>query len=105
MGSNPLVAIIMGSRSDWETMQHAAKTLDQLGIPYEQRVVSAHRTPDLLFEYAASAAARGLTWRTSAGSSPPIERPTRWRVSPARRRGAGLKLSSLAPAARRICRA
>ena len=56
----PLVGLIMGSRSDWETLEHAAKTLDQLGIPYEQRVVSAHRTPDLLFEYAASAAARGL---------------------------------------------
>jgi len=50
----------MGSRSDWETLEHAAKTLEQLGIPYEQRVVSAHRTPDLLFDYAASAAARGL---------------------------------------------
>jgi 5-(carboxyamino)imidazole ribonucleotide mutase len=56
----PLVGLIMGSRSDWETLEHAAKTLDQLGIRYEQRVVSAHRTPDLLFEYAASAAARGL---------------------------------------------
>ena len=56
----PLVGVIMGSRSDWETLEHAAKTLDQLGIPYEQRVVSAHRTPDLLFDYAASAAARGL---------------------------------------------
>ena len=50
----------MGSRSDWETMRHAAETLDALGVPYEQRVVSAHRTPDLLFEYAASAEARGL---------------------------------------------
>lgn len=50
----------MGSKSDWGTLEHAAKTLDQLGIPYEQRVVSAHRTPDLLFEYAASAAGRGL---------------------------------------------
>jgi 5-(carboxyamino)imidazole ribonucleotide mutase len=50
----------MGSRSDWETMRHAAETLDELGIPHEVRVVSAHRTPDLLFEYAASAAARGL---------------------------------------------
>lgn len=56
----PLVGIIMGSRSDWETLSHAADTLDQLGIPYEVRVVSAHRTPDLLFEYAASAEARGL---------------------------------------------
>jgi 5-(carboxyamino)imidazole ribonucleotide mutase len=50
----------MGSQSDWETMQHAAEMLDKLGIPYESRVVSAHRTPDLLFEYAASAETRGL---------------------------------------------
>jgi 5-(carboxyamino)imidazole ribonucleotide mutase len=50
----------MGSRSDWETMQHAAQTLDELAVPYERRVVSAHRTPDLLFEYAASAEERGL---------------------------------------------
>lgn len=57
---SPLVGIIMGSRSDWETMRHAAETLDSLGVPYEQRVVSAHRTPDLLFEYAETAAARGL---------------------------------------------
>lgn len=55
-----LVGIIMGSRSDWETLQHAAATLDDLGIPYEVNVVSAHRTPDLLFEYAGSAEARGL---------------------------------------------
>jgi 5-(carboxyamino)imidazole ribonucleotide mutase len=58
--SNPLVAVIMGSRSDWETMQHATQTLDTLHIPYETRVVSAHRTPDLLFEYAASAEGHGL---------------------------------------------
>lgn len=50
----------MGSRSDWETMAHAATTLERLGIPHEVRVVSAHRTPDLLFEYAASAESRGL---------------------------------------------
>lgn len=50
----------MGSRSDWETMAHAAETLDALGVPYERRVVSAHRTPDLLFEYAATAETRGL---------------------------------------------
>ncbi|MDE2234945.1 MAG: 5-(carboxyamino)imidazole ribonucleotide mutase [Gammaproteobacteria bacterium] len=56
----PLVGLIMGSRSDWETLEHAAKTLDQLGIPFEQRVVSAHRTPDLLYEYCSSAAGRGL---------------------------------------------
>lgn len=55
-----LVGIIMGSSSDWETMQAAAETLDRLGVPYEVRVVSAHRTPDLLFEYAAGARARGL---------------------------------------------
>lgn len=56
----PLIGIIMGSKSDWETMQHAAETLDGLGVPYEVRVVSAHRTPDLLFEYAETAAQRGL---------------------------------------------
>lgn len=55
-----LVGVIMGSRSDWETMQHAAQTLDGLKVPYETRVVSAHRTPDVLFEYASSAEARGL---------------------------------------------
>jgi 5-(carboxyamino)imidazole ribonucleotide mutase len=55
-----LVGIIMGSASDWETMQGAADMLDSLGIAHEVRVVSAHRTPDLLFEYAASARARGL---------------------------------------------
>src|SRR5208282_591707 len=56
----PLVGIIMGSASDWETMRGASDTLDALAIAYEARVVSAHRTPDLLFEYAAGAAARGL---------------------------------------------
>ncbi len=55
-----LVGIIMGSQSDWETMRHAAQTLDSLGVPYEVRIVSAHRTPDLLFEYAGSAEQRGL---------------------------------------------
>jgi len=55
-----LVGIIMGSRSDWETMRHAAEILDQLGIAYEARVVSAHRTPDLLFDYCAGARGRGL---------------------------------------------
>jgi len=54
------VGIIMGSRSDWETMQHASAMLDTLGVTYEVTVVSAHRTPDLLFEYAESAVARGL---------------------------------------------
>jgi 5-(carboxyamino)imidazole ribonucleotide mutase len=56
----PLVGVIMGSRSDWETMEHAVRTLEQLGVPHEVRVVSAHRTPDLLFEYAAAAEGRGL---------------------------------------------
>jgi len=56
----PLVGIIMGSQSDWETMQHAAMQLDELRVPYESLVISAHRTPDLLFEYASGAAARGL---------------------------------------------
>jgi 5-(carboxyamino)imidazole ribonucleotide mutase len=54
------VGIIMGSRSDWETMQHASETLEDLGIGFEVKVVSAHRTPDLLFEYAGGAVARGL---------------------------------------------
>jgi 5-(carboxyamino)imidazole ribonucleotide mutase len=56
----PLVGVIMGSTSDWETMQHCVAILDELGVPSEVRVVSAHRTPDLLFEYAAGAAGRGL---------------------------------------------
>jgi 5-(carboxyamino)imidazole ribonucleotide mutase len=58
--AKPLVGIIMGSTSDWETMEHAAKTLEQLAVPHETRVVSAHRTPDLLFEYASSAEQRGI---------------------------------------------
>src|SRR5512137_2122030 len=58
--SHALVGIIMGSASDWETLEHAANTLRDLGIPCETRVVSAHRTPDLLFEYAASAEQRGI---------------------------------------------
>ena len=56
----PLVGVVMGSRSDWDTMQRAAQMLDMLGVPHEVRVVSAHRTPDLLFDYAHSAASRGL---------------------------------------------
>lgn len=56
----PKVAVVMGSRSDWETLQHAASTLERLGIAHEVRVVSAHRTPDLMFEFAGAAAARGL---------------------------------------------
>jgi 5-(carboxyamino)imidazole ribonucleotide mutase len=55
------VGIIMGSRSDWATMKHAADLLDELGVAYEKQIVSAHRTPDRLFEYAESAAARGLS--------------------------------------------
>ena len=58
--AQPLVGIVMGSRSDWETMQHAAAKLEALGVPHEVRVVSAHRTPDVLFDYAASAQSRGL---------------------------------------------
>jgi 5-(carboxyamino)imidazole ribonucleotide mutase len=58
--AEPRVGVIMGSRSDWETMRHAVETLEQLAVPAETRVVSAHRTPDLLFEYASSAADRGL---------------------------------------------
>lgn len=57
---HPLVGIIMGSTSDWETMEHASKTLTDLGVPHETRVVSAHRTPDLLFDYASSAEKRGI---------------------------------------------
>ncbi|MEO6990258.1 MAG: 5-(carboxyamino)imidazole ribonucleotide mutase [Candidatus Baltobacteraceae bacterium] len=60
MAERPLVGIIMGSTSDLETMRAAATTLEELGVPYEMKVVSAHRTPDLLFRYAETAAARGL---------------------------------------------
>ena len=56
----PLVGVIMGSRSDWSTMSHAAETLESLAVPHEVRVVSAHRTPDMMHEYAESAAGRGL---------------------------------------------
>jgi 5-(carboxyamino)imidazole ribonucleotide mutase len=58
--AKPLVGIIMGSTSDWETLQHAAKVLEDLAIPFEKRVVSAHRTPQLMFEYASTAVERGL---------------------------------------------
>ena len=58
--TEPLVGIIMGSTSDWETMRHAASTLDELGIPHETKVVSAHRTPKRLYDYAQSARQRGL---------------------------------------------
>lgn len=57
---SPLVGIIMGSTSDWETMQHCAQTLDGLGIPYDKRAISAHRTPDLVIEYCRGASARGI---------------------------------------------
>ena len=56
----PVVGIAMGSRSDWDVMRHAAQQLDDFGVPFEARVVSAHRTPDLLYEYAQAAASRGL---------------------------------------------
>jgi 5-(carboxyamino)imidazole ribonucleotide mutase len=59
-GEKPLVGIIMGSQSDWETMRHAADMLDALEVPYETRIVSAHRTPDRLYDYAKNAAGRGL---------------------------------------------
>jgi len=58
--TSPLVGIIMGSKSDWTTMRHAAEMLERLQVAYEKRIVSAHRTPDLLFEYAGSAESRGL---------------------------------------------
>ena len=58
--ADALVGLIMGSKSDWDTMQHAADILDALGVPHETKVVSAHRTPDLLFDYAESAEARGI---------------------------------------------
>jgi 5-(carboxyamino)imidazole ribonucleotide mutase len=58
--SAPLVGVVMGSKSDWDTLQHVARVLDELAVPHEVRVVSAHRTPDLLFEYAAQAEHRGL---------------------------------------------
>jgi 5-(carboxyamino)imidazole ribonucleotide mutase len=54
------VGLVMGSRSDWDVMQHAAGWLEEFGVPFEARIVSAHRTPDLLFEYAAGASSRGL---------------------------------------------
>ena len=58
--AQPLVGVIMGSKSDWETMRHAVETLEQLGVPHEVRVVSAHRTPDQMFDYAETAAERGI---------------------------------------------
>ena len=58
--TSPRIGVVMGSRSDWETMRHAVETLERLGVAYETRVVSAHRTPDLLFNYAVTAVQRGL---------------------------------------------
>jgi len=60
MNNQPLIVVIMGSTSDWETMRHAVETLAEFGVPHEARVVSAHRTPELMAEYAQSAEARGL---------------------------------------------
>ena len=60
MTDTPLIGLIMGSISDWSTLEHAAAILEQFGVPFEKRVVSAHRTPQLLFEYATSAEGRGL---------------------------------------------
>jgi len=59
-GDSPMVGIIMGSQSDWQTLRHAAETLKQLGIPHEARIVSAHRTPERLYAYAREARGRGL---------------------------------------------
>ncbi|HEV2577241.1 MAG TPA: 5-(carboxyamino)imidazole ribonucleotide mutase [Acidobacteriaceae bacterium] len=58
--ASPIVGIIMGSRSDWPTLEHAAKILDELGVAYEAEIVSAHRTPDRMFDYAATAESRGI---------------------------------------------
>jgi 5-(carboxyamino)imidazole ribonucleotide mutase len=60
MNMNPLVAVIMGSKSDWETMKHACEILDRLEVPYEKKVVSAHRTPDLMFDFAEHARLKGI---------------------------------------------
>jgi 5-(carboxyamino)imidazole ribonucleotide mutase len=57
---NPIVAVIMGSKSDWETMKHTCEILERLEVPYEKKVVSAHRTPDLMFEFAENARIRGI---------------------------------------------
>ena len=60
MDDKPLVGVVMGSNSDWDVMQHAVRVLKEFGVPYEASVVSAHRTPDTMFEYAESARERGL---------------------------------------------
>jgi 5-(carboxyamino)imidazole ribonucleotide mutase len=67
----PLVGIVMGSRSDWETMQHAAQKLEALGVPFEVKVVSAHRTPDVLFSYAEQAARVACARSSPAPAGPP----------------------------------
>ena len=66
----PLVGVIMGSRSDWATMEHCAATLEELGVPHEVRIVSAHRTPDWLMEYAGTAEERGLQVLVAAADRP-----------------------------------
>ena len=60
MKAKPIVSVIMGSKSDWETMKNAVEVLEELGVPHETKIVSAHRTPDLLFEFAKSAESRGI---------------------------------------------
>ena len=66
----PLVGVVMGSKSDWDTMRHACEMLEALGVPYEKRVVSAHRTPDLLVEYAKTAEERGLELIIAGAAAP-----------------------------------
>ena len=70
----PLVGVIMGSKSDWETMSHAADTLEQLGVPFEVKVVSAHRTPELLLDYAGSAEGRSGIPAVALDPAPPGSR-------------------------------
>src|ERR1043166_643369 len=60
MSKKPLVSIVMGSKSDWTTMGHASRVLDEFGVPHQTKIISAHRTPDLLFEFAKSAEERGI---------------------------------------------
>ena len=69
-----LVGVIMGSQSDWDTLRFTCETLDELGVEHEVRVVSAHRTPDLLFEYASTAQARGLEIIIAGGWEPALKR-------------------------------
>ena len=75
-----LVGVIMGSKSDWSTLSHTAEMLDKLGIPYEVKVVSAHRTPDLLFQYAEQAEERGIqVIIAGAGGAGAFHTECRWR--------------------------